>query len=125
MDILGLPIDGNWIDECSFVMSAVWTIGRHVRQRRVVRPASAMRMGRSRRRARSMRPAARRAFIGRATAADLASGMSVFPLCILALSVFSDWLLNALLLANRAILSVAGVSALFGVLEDARSNRRW
>jgi hypothetical protein len=50
--------------------------------------------------------------------------MSIFPLCILARSAFSDWLLNALLLTNRLILSVAGISALFGALEDFQADRR-
>jgi hypothetical protein len=39
-------------------------------------------------------------------------------MCILSLSVFPGWLLRALPLANRLLLSVAGVAALFGVLED-------
>jgi hypothetical protein len=49
---------------------------------------------------------------------DVVNGTCIFPMCILATSVFSGWLLGALLLANRLLLSVAGVAALFGVMED-------
>lgn len=49
---------------------------------------------------------------------DVVNGACIFPMCILSLSVFSGWLLGALLLANRLLLSVSGVAALFGVLED-------
>lgn len=57
-------------------------------------------------------------FFSKATTADIFNGVCIFPLCILTTSVFSDWLLDALLLANRLMLSVAGVAALFCVLED-------
>ncbi|MFC0694776.1 hypothetical protein [Paraburkholderia humisilvae] len=57
-------------------------------------------------------------FFSKATTSDVFNGVCIFPLYILATSLFSDWLLEALLLANRLMLSVAGVAALFGVLED-------
>ncbi|HEY3596930.1 MAG TPA: hypothetical protein VGL08_05360 [Paraburkholderia sp.] len=105
MDIFGLHIDGNWVDDGSFLMAVGWAVARYVRRRR-----SPPRQARSRR---SVNP-----FFGKATATDVANGVCIFPLCILATSLFSDWLLEALLMANRLILSVAGVAALFGVLED-------
>ncbi len=106
MHLFGLQIDGNWIDDCSFVMAASWAVARYWKGRRLP-------PGRSARLKRSPNP-----FFCKATAVDVANGVCIFPLCILAMSLFSDWLLNALLMANRLILSVAGVAALFGVLED-------
>jgi hypothetical protein len=116
MDIFGLRIDGNWVDDCSFLLAAAWAVARYFRRRELPPPA---RRGtsRSRHHSRSGR-ATKQRFFCKATAVDVANGVCIFPLCILATSVFSDWLLNALLLANRLILSVAGVAALFGVLED-------
>jgi hypothetical protein len=109
-------------------MSVVWATGRYVKEwraeRRVGRRRPRLRSGNVRRRLRTRRPVVRRGFFGRATAADLAGGMSIFPLGILALSVFSDGLLDALLLTNRLILSVAGISALFGALEDFQQTGR-
>lgn len=54
----------------------------------------------------------------KATAADFSSGICIFPLCGLATSVFSDQVLHALLSGNRLILSTAGVTALFAMVED-------
>jgi hypothetical protein len=61
---------------------------------------------------------AMKTFFRKATAADLASGVGIFPLCLLSASLFSDHFLNALVAGNRLMLSVAGVVALFGALED-------
>jgi hypothetical protein len=124
MEIFGLPIDGNWVDDCSFVMAGVWAVARYVRQRGASQSVRSVRRAHVRGRMRWRKPVARRRFFGKATATDVANGVSIFPLCILAASVFSDWLLNALLLANRLILSVAGVAALFGILEDFYLDRR-
>jgi hypothetical protein len=116
MDIFGLRIDGNWVDDCSFLIGAVWAVARYVRRRQL--PEAARRgTSRLRHRPQSGRAANQR-FFSRATTADIFNGVCIFPLCILATSIFSDWLLDALLLANRLMLSVAGVAALFDVLED-------
>jgi len=42
----------------------------------------------------------------------------MFPLCGLAVSLFSDQMLHALLSGNRVILSTAGVVALFSMMEN-------
>jgi hypothetical protein len=106
MDLFGLHIDGNWVDDFSYVVAVVWSAGRYVKRRRQV----------GRRSARRGHPL--KALFCKATAADFSIGICVFPLCGLATSLFSDQLLFALLSSNRLILSVAGVSALFSVVED-------
>ena len=59
-----------------------------------------------------------RRFVSKATGVDVANGASLFPLVLLGLSFISTPLLNALMSANRLILSVAGLAALFAILED-------
>jgi hypothetical protein len=49
---------------------------------------------------------------------DFCNGLCMFPLCGLAISLFSDQMLHALLSGNRVILGTAGVVALFSMVED-------
>lgn len=56
--------------------------------------------------------------ISKATAVDVANGASLFPLLLLGLSFLSSKLLSELMLANKLILSVAGLCALLSMLED-------
>jgi hypothetical protein len=58
------------------------------------------------------------AFFCKTTAVDLASGTSLVPLMILSMALFSRPLLQDLMTGNRLILTIAGVSSLFGALED-------
>jgi cell division protein FtsW (lipid II flippase) len=106
MVLFGLQIDGSWIDDFSYVVAVVWMIARYMKRRRqpVRRP--------------TRRPHALKMFFCRVTAMDFACGVCVFPLCGLAASVFSDRMMVALISGNRLLLSVAGVVALFSVVED-------
>ena len=56
-------------------------------------------------------------WISRQTGLDLANGVSLFPLLLLALSVFSTKLLHVVVSSNKLILAVAGAVALFAILE--------
>jgi hypothetical protein len=106
MILFGLQIDGSWIDDFSYVIAFVWAIARYKKRRRqpVRRPRRP--------------PHPLRMFFCRATAMDFASGVCIFPLCGLATSVFSNQVMVALLSGNRLLLSVAGVVALFSLVED-------
>jgi hypothetical protein len=106
MFLFGLQIDGNWIDDLSYVVAVGWAVARYVKRRR--QPA---------RRA-VRRPHPLKMFFCKATAVDFSSGLCLFPLCGLATSPFSEGMLLALLSGNRLILSVAGVAALFSMVED-------
>jgi len=59
-----------------------------------------------------------RRFLHTRTGYDFANGAALFPLFVLALSVFSSWLVKELMSASRVTLSVAGVVALLALLED-------
>jgi len=65
----------------------------------------------------------RRPFVSQATGIDLLHGIALFPLFMLALSVFSDDVFDAVKNSDRLILAVAGAVALFSVLEDEFSKR--
>jgi len=57
-------------------------------------------------------------FISAETGRNIVHGIAIFPLLMLALSVFSNEILKALLDSDRLILAVAGFVALFSILED-------
>lgn len=104
MFLFGLQIDGSWIDDISYAVAAVWSVERYVKCR-WQRVRGAVRL-----------PDAPNMFFCKVTATDFASGVCIFPLYGLATSVFSDRMLIALISGNR--LSVAGVAALFSMIED-------
>jgi hypothetical protein len=106
MLLFGLQIDGSWVDDFSCLMAVAWAWARYVKRLR-------MPVRRSTRRVHPMR-----AFFCKTTAADFFGGLCLFPLCGLAVSVFSDPLLQALLSGNRLLLSAAGVIALHSMLEN-------
>jgi hypothetical protein len=106
MVLFGLQIDGSWLDDFSYLMAVAWSLARFVKRRRA--PAR-----RSARRANAVR-----AFFCKTTAMDFCNGLCMFPLCGLAISLFSDQMLHALLSGNRVILGTAGVVALFSMVED-------
>lgn len=87
-------IDGNWIDIGSLLTGMGYATLRFQRNR------------------------SSRRFLSKTTGVDVANGTSLFPLFILGLSFLSSPLLDELLSANRLILSVAGLAALFAILED-------
>jgi hypothetical protein len=106
MFLFGLQIDGGWVDEFSYVMAVAWSWGRYAKRVLLQR----------RRSARRVHPM--RAFFCKITATDFFGGLGLFPLCVLAVSVFSSSLLQALLSGNRLLLSAAGVIALYTMLEN-------
>jgi F0F1-type ATP synthase assembly protein I len=57
-------------------------------------------------------------FISGETGRNILHGIAIFPLFMLAISVFSNEALQSLLSSNKIILSVAGFVALFSILED-------
>ena len=84
----------NWIDEGTFIVALGYAVRRHF----IVTP--------------------RKRFVSRETRKDFVDGTALFPLAILTLSLFSDRLTDALLHANKLILSVAGFVSILAVLED-------
>ena len=98
----GLPVwnavlpylDGNWFDICSLfggIFYAVYRAKRSVKRHKI---------------------------ISKDTGIDVANGVGLFPLAVLAIASFSSSALMALLSSNRLILSVAGVVALLAILEE-------
>lgn len=59
-----------------------------------------------------------RKLICKETGVDIANGVGIFPLFVLATTIFSSFALAKLLEANKIILSVAGVVALLAILEE-------
>lgn len=57
-------------------------------------------------------------FISGETGRDIVHGVALFPLLMLAISVFSKEALTILLNSDRIILSAAGFVALFSILES-------
>lgn len=86
-------IDGNWVDLASVITAALFVLAKHFA------------LGRSK-------------LVTKRAAYDFATGTSLFPMLMLALSVFSSELLQSLLESNKLTLSVAGFIALFSILED-------
>lgn len=90
-------IDGNWIDICSLLIAIIYA---YVQWRKGCAAGGATK------------------FISKNTATIVANGTSLFPMFLLGLSVVSSALMQELLSANRLILSVAGIAALFAILDD-------
>lgn len=87
-------IDGNWIDIASLIVGIVYAV---LRWRKFSEAQK---------------------FISRETGIDIGNGVSFLPLFLLSTSIFSSSWLNELLTANKLILPVAGITALFAMLED-------
>ncbi|MNE68203.1 MULTISPECIES: hypothetical protein [Agrobacterium] len=88
--------DGNWFDMISFGVAVFYAISRWKKCDRAYHLVSST------------------------TGSDIMNGVSLFPLFMLGLSVFSSRALEALLTSNKLILSTAGCVALFAVLEVSR-----
>lgn len=89
---MGEWFDGNWVDMGSLLVALAYAYWKT--------------------------RCAKKRFISKYTAIQLANGTSLFPLTLLGLSLFSSKLLSALLSANKLILSVAGICALLAMLEE-------
>ena len=86
-------IDGGWFDMASFAVALLYALYRKLRLNRHV-------------------------WICRETGIDVANGVGLFPLLMLATASFSTPALHSLLISNKVILSVAGVVALMAILEE-------
>lgn len=98
--------DGNWLDITSAIGGTLWAFARCMKRMRVHKINTNTNL--------SFYPA----FFCKTTAIDLASGTSLFPLAILSMALFSIPLLQELMAGNRLILTIAGITSLFGALED-------
>jgi FlaA1/EpsC-like NDP-sugar epimerase len=85
-------IDGGWFDITTFVVAFVLSAYKCYRHKHK--------------------------FISAETGRNIVHGIAIFPLLLLALSVFSNEILKALLESDRLILAAAGFIALFSILED-------
>lgn len=98
--------DGNWLDISSGLGGLAWACARWCKRLNVHRKQN------------SRWPPIFTSFFCKTTAVDLAAGTSLVPLGILSLALFSSPLLHDLLVGNRLILTIAGITSLFGALED-------
>jgi len=96
--VIGLA-DGNWFDMVSFGVAVIYALSRWKNCNKAYHLVSST------------------------TGSDIMNGVSLFPLFMLGLSVFSSKALEALLTSNKLILSTAGCVALFAVLEVSRPQR--
>jgi hypothetical protein len=87
-------LDGSWFDICSLMVGIGYS---GIRYRRAN---------------------LRRNWVSKETGVDVANGVGLFPLFMLAIASFSSSALSELIHSNRLVLSVAGVVALFAILED-------
>lgn len=87
-------LDGSWLDGMSLLCAIAYA---EVKRRKRV---------------------THRKIICKETGIDIANGVGIFPLFVLALTTFSSVMLSKLLEANKLILSVAGVVALLAILDD-------
>lgn len=87
-------LDGNWFDICSLLGGLAYATYRCCRTK------------------------TRHPFISKQTGLDVANGVGLFPLLMLALASVSTSALSSLLASNKLILSVAGVLALLAILDD-------
>lgn len=85
--------DGNWIDCLSLLGGIAYSTYK------------------------SRRCAPRRKFFSKDSGLDIANGVSLVPLAILSMTIFSTSLTDALFHSNKLILSVAGLVALCSMLE--------
>ena len=86
-------LDGNWVDILTLAVALVYAVAKCYR-------AEGQRL------------------VSKETGLQVAHGVALFPLLLLALSSLSSAALNALLHSHKIILSVAGVVALLAILED-------
>lgn len=99
-DVLGFlgaiaaHIDANWVDAGTFLFAFAFAVFKHCKYE------------------------PKKRFLTKQTSKDFLDGTAVFPLAILALSIFSSDLTKALLEANKLILAIAGVVALLAILEE-------
>jgi hypothetical protein len=87
-------LDGNWFDICSLT-GGIFYAGF-----------------------RCHKTTPKRKLISKDTGVDVANGVGLFPLLMLAIASFSSSALSELIHSNRLILSVAGVVALLAILEE-------
>lgn len=93
-EIVSPYLDGSWLDGMSLLCAVIYA---EVRRRK---------------------SSPRRKIICKETGIDIANGVGLFPLLVLALTTFSSVMLTKLLEANKLILSVAGVVALLAILDE-------
>lgn len=89
--------DGNWFDMISFGVAACYAISCWKKCERAYH------------------------LVSNTTGSDIMNGVSLFPLFMLGLSVFSSRALKALLTSNKLILSTAGFVALFEVFRGFKT----
>jgi hypothetical protein len=87
-------LDGRWFDICSLLVGIGYSGIRY----------------------RKANP--RRNWLSKDTGVDVANGVGLFPLFVLAIASFSSTALSELVHSNRLVLSVAGLVALFAILEE-------
>lgn len=85
-------IDGGWFDITTFLIAFLLSVYKSYRHKHK--------------------------FISAETGRNIVHGIAIFPLLMLAFSVFSNEILKALLDSDRLILAAAGFVALFSILED-------
>ena len=95
---LWLHYQKDWVDVGTFLVSLLYTVYRAYR--------TGFKM--------KLRDAGRQAM----------DGAAVFPLLLLALTVFSRHILEALMASSRVTLSIAGLFALFAILGDNDSEEK-
>ncbi|HWA89309.1 MAG TPA: hypothetical protein VG889_04695 [Rhizomicrobium sp.] len=86
-------IDGGWFDLASFGVALLYALYRKIRFNKHV-------------------------WICKETGIDVADGVGLFPLLMLAMASFSTPALHSLLTSNKIIPSVAGVVAPMAILEE-------
>ena len=86
--------DGNWFDIASVAGGLLYAVANRYR----LKPPPA--------------------FMSLVTGRDVLNGASLVPLLFLSLSLFSTYALTQLVHFNRVIVSLAGLVALFAVLEE-------
>ena len=100
--ILGIPIDGNWVDIGSCVTGAIFVVYRWL-----LKPHEGPRK-----------------LLSKHSCLDFANGASLFPLLIMVFSVASTTLLNGLLTSSKLTLTTAGLFAIIAILEDAQPQEK-
>ena len=91
-------IDGTWFDMASFLVAIAYALYRKLRfdDHR---------------------------WVCKETGIDVANGVGLFPLFMLAMAIFSSGALHNLLVSNKLILSVAGVVALLAILDEGDAKK--
>lgn len=89
-------IDGAWFDMVSFIVALLYALYRKLRFNN-------------------------HRWVCKETGIDLANGVGLFPLFMLAMAIFSSSALHEVLISNKLILSVAGAVALLAILDEGES----